>query len=864
MLKQSVLFALVLFFGSTAHASGERPDRDVLTENLAKARKEIVGAVSYDLKFHFLKAAKGFEGTTAIDFTLLKTAENLSIDALLTTVKSVEINGRKISDFVMHTGSLEIPAGYLEPVNHLVIEYYNEFAEDGSGLAHFTDPVDGREYIYSDSEPYGAHKIFPCFDQPNLKAKYRISITAPKDWLAIANEFASDVRDLGDESTHRFVESKLFSTYLVFIAAGGFHEWKTDWQGLPVVLYARESLAKYVDAENIFSITKKGLNFYSDYFGYRYPFSKYGQIFCPDLGPGAMENPGSVSLNEKMIFRGPQAESAQLERSNTVLHEMAHMWFGDLVTMNWWSDLWLNESFATFMASLAQERALNLGERSWQSFNSSKGWAYWQDQLVTTHPIVTEVADTNVASTNFDGITYAKGASTLKQLHFYVGDENFRNGVRSYFQKFAWKNATHADFVNEIAAASAINLGPWSKGWLESAGLNHVKPALACSNGKIESLRLTQEPSASGLFLPHKTNIGFYRATANGLVKQATLIVNYEKADTDITAAKGMACPDLVEPNEGDEDYAIANLDGKSLLSVQQIARISSPLERQMLWGTLYQMVRNRTLKLSEYFSFLQKNLPLETNEDVLSYLVDRHSNVDSLYWGTLTVADRSALAPELENHALQGMKNSPPQSSVYLMWLDHYIAISDSIASRSQLINLLREPALDQTRRWSVIVKLGNLGAPEALPLAREEAARDATDGGRNSAFATAVAVPDLASKQTNWKLITDLSSSLTFAQRRAGAAQFRNADHPEISAEFVAPFYAMVKEFKWDGQMFMMHALFESLFPNLCTEEQLVQSTKTLEATRASLPVIAIRSWLEANDELGRCVAMRAYNRL
>ncbi|MGZ3695535.1 MAG: aminopeptidase N, partial [Bdellovibrionota bacterium] len=772
-------------------------------------------------------------------------------------------NGAKISDFITHEGSLEIPAKYLAALNTIVIEYSNGFAEDGSGLTHFTDPSDGKEYIYSDSEPYGAHKIFPGFDQPNLKANYSVNITAPKEWKAIANELESRSDEQGEETTHGFFETKPFSTYLVFIGAGNFHQWQSDWKGRPVMLYARESLAQYVDADTIFTVTKKGLDFYSEYFGYSYPFSKYGQVFCPDMGPGAMENPGSVSMNERMIYKGPQSESVYNGRANTILHEMAHMWFGDLVTMNWWNDLWLNESFATFMATYAQEHGMGLGERAWLSFGTEKGWAYWQDQLVTTHPIVTEVADTDVASTNFDGITYAKGASTLKQLHFFVGDENFRRGVRNYFQKFAWKNATRTDFIGEIAQSANVSLDAWSKGWLESAGLNHVTPVLQCREGKVESLSLNQEPTRFGAYLPHKTNLAFYRKNAGALVAYAQLTVKYEGASTAVDAAKGLECPDLLEPNAGDEDYAIANLDAGSLQNVALLSTIASPLERQMLWGALYQMVRNSTLKLTEYFSFFEKNLPLENNDDVLSSLIGKYNNNIELYWNILSKENRALIAPRLENIALNGMKSASAGSNAYYMWLDYFIGVSDSVGSQAELSRLLTNPELDQERRWKVIVKLSALGAPEAQALAAAEAKSDTSDSGRNSAFAANVAQPLLASKQDNWKLITDFHSALSLAQRKAGGEQFNNADHPEIAAEFVEPFFVMVKGFKWDGQMFLMNSLFEGLFPKLCSSELLSQSTQALESSRAALPTIALRAWLEANDELTRCVAIRSYDK-
>jgi aminopeptidase N len=333
----------------------------------------------------------------------------------------------------------------------------------------------------------------------------------------------------------------LISTYLFFLGAGPFVEWTDNAGKIPLSLYARKTLAKYVDAEAIFKTTKAGLSFFSKYFQSPYPFSKYGQLFIPEFAWGGMENPGAVTLNERNIFRGPVSISKYENRDNLILHEMAHMWFGDLVTMQWWSDLWLNESFATYLASIAQDRTLK-SQGTWISFFSTKAWGYWQDQLVTTHPIETDVPDVRTAKGNFDGITYAKGASAMKQLHFFVGEDGFRDGLRYYFKTYAFKNTQRKDFIEAIAMASKKDLIDWTNKWLQTAGPNAVSVDFTCEEGKIKTFTLKQTASVSKTLSPHRLILGFYNIHQNKLKETETDEVVYASESTNVDNVIGDAC----------------------------------------------------------------------------------------------------------------------------------------------------------------------------------------------------------------------------------------------------------------------------------------------------------------------------------
>ncbi|MCF6284523.1 MAG: M1 family aminopeptidase, partial [Candidatus Hydrogenedentes bacterium] len=386
----AVLLSL-LAYALAADAQPVRKDRDDLTEDYAKIRRAQVKNVTYDLEFTLSKEASTFDGAAHIIVDLNRADLPLSIDLNAERIQSVRVNGAVATDIVERKGSFDIPAAHLKTGRNAIdIAYTAAYSTTGLGLCHMTDPVDGKEYLYTNLEPYGAHNVFPCLDQPDIKATYSMRVSAPRDWVVIGNQPVASEEKHGDQKTVRFNATPSLSTYLFFLGAGGYQSWHNTHNEVSLTIYARDSLAEYVDAERIFSETKAGLDYFNRFFEMPYPFEKYDHIFAPELRPGAMENPGAVTMNEYMLFRGPVTSDDYRSRNNTLLHEMAHMWFGNLVTMVWWNDLWLNESLATFSAYQAQA---NMGDanRAWRDFYGLKGWAYYQDQLSTTHPIETAV-----------------------------------------------------------------------------------------------------------------------------------------------------------------------------------------------------------------------------------------------------------------------------------------------------------------------------------------------------------------------------------------------------------------------------------------------------------------------------------------
>ena len=445
----------------------------------------------------------------------------------------------------------------LSAENVVEIAYTNEYDHIGAGLHQFVDPEDGEEYLYTHFEPYDAHRLLPCFDQPDIKASLDLTVTAPSEWEVAANYPVVSSTDAGEgRTTHVFTETPRISTYLFAFIAGPYKRYEDTWSDAAgetsLGVLCRESIAPYFDPDEFFQVTRDGLTFFSEFFDFRYPFDKYDQVFVPEFNMGAMENVGCITFSERMIFRDPPTEIQRLNRAEVVLHEMAHMWFGDLVTMRWWNDLWLNESFATYMAYLAMEHATRWSESAWSAFHARmKAWAYEQDQLPTTHPIAGEVPDTDATFLNFDGITYGKGAAVLKQLVAFLGEDGFRDGMRDYFRTHAWGNTTLADFLAALERGSGRELGRWSEAWLETAGVNTIAPQWDVAEGAVNSFTIQQTaPSEHPTLRPHRTEIAVYDRSDSGPQLRDAQPVGYRRGidgDRGVVGG-GRACGGVPQP----------------------------------------------------------------------------------------------------------------------------------------------------------------------------------------------------------------------------------------------------------------------------------------------------------------------------
>lgn len=836
----------------------DRQEVDALTLDLARIRKAQIQKVDYDLFVKADKKTSNYQYRVNVHLVLNETNRPLNFDYIGKSIERVVVNGSLVEDFRVRTGSLEIPAKYLKAQTQVEIEGTNEYNKDGVGFQKTVDLEDGREYLYTDFEPYDAHKFFPCFDQPDLKAKYHVSVEAPSDWMAIGNAPIERTEKQGERVLTTFQETKPISTYLVFMGLGPFAVWEDKAEGVPLRLLARQSLAKYVDAARMFDTTKKGMKFYSEYFGHPYPFLKYDQIFVPEFMSGGMENVGAVVINERNIPRGKMTAAQLLGRDSLILHEMAHMWFGDLVTMSWWNDLWLNESFATYSASLAIERAL--GNRdAWISFLYSKSAAYHEDSLISTHPIEAPVTDTATAMANFDMITYGKGASVLKQLHFTVGEKAFRSGLKDYFTTFAYKNTTRPDFTSTIAKAWGHDLESWSNAWLQSAGPNRVSADWSCKAGKIQKFEAVQKPNITGALASHKSRVGLYRKTGDQLKLFKSIELTYASERSAVADFIGLACPDFVNLNVDDYDYALIDLDPVSYKQLKFAlgGGLQSAIDRAALWPILAEMVNEGRASILDYFDILSSALKVEPNRLIVQLLTSDRGQFSDFYFTFLTKAQRDQVAPGLEK-ALEGRLSD-------LQNFDLYVRVARTPRALAKLQGYLHNQnvpkgvEVDQDRRWQILRTLARENAPDVEKLIAEERKKDPTTSGAKFELSARTALPSLEAKRDFWKKLLNPGTT-PFQDLRSAAADFRSADAPELFEPLADEYFRYLETLDWANHGTLVGPAIGAMLPvHSCTPAMLKRSEASLKAAR-SLSSFARREWMEANEKLERCMKIRA----
>jgi aminopeptidase N len=455
-----------------------------LTRDEAAVRSALIAVASYHVDLDLTGDDETFGSVSVIRFDCAAPGSASFINLTAPAVREITLNGEPVGLDAFDGDRITVTG--LAASNVLRVAADCAYSRSGEGLHRFTDPADGRVYLYSDLETFDAHRVYACFDQPDMKATYELAVTAPADWLVVSNMAPESSIADGEALRWHFPPTPVMPTYITAVAAGPYHVVRDEHDGIPLGVFCRQSLAEYLDPDEILEVTRQGFDFYHNSFGIKYPFEKYDQLFVPEFKEGAMENAGCVTFLEAYIFRSRVTDFAREARGETILHEMAHMWFGDLVTMRWWDDLWLNESFATWAGTLAQAEATRWTS-AWTTFAQLyKAWAYRQDQLPSTHPIAADIPDIHAVEVNFDGITYAKGASVLKQLVAYVGRENFLAGVRKYFAAHAWANATLADLLSALEETSGRDLASWSQEWLQTAGVNTLRPSYAVdSEGRV-------------------------------------------------------------------------------------------------------------------------------------------------------------------------------------------------------------------------------------------------------------------------------------------------------------------------------------------------------------------------------------------
>jgi aminopeptidase N len=837
-----------------------------LTRDEARDRARLLSVESYQVELDLTGSESTFDSATTVRFSCATPGSATFIELTAPAVTQITLNGAAV-DLAAFDGDRIALAG-LEADNELQVIATCAYSRTGEGLHRFTDPADKGVYLYSDLETFDAHRIYACFDQPDLKATFEFTVIGEDDWTVISN-VAPDIgaAPVGPGAARwHFPPTPVLSTYITAIAAGPYFEVTQEHDGIPLGLYCRQSLASYLDPDEIFEITRQGFDFYHQAFGVRYPFGKYDQLFVPEFKAGAMENAGCVTFLEDYIFRSRVTDADREARAQTILHEMAHMWFGDLVTMRWWDDLWLNESFASWAEMVSSTEATRW-TNGWTGFAQVvKGWAYRQDQLPSTHPIAADIPDIEAVEVNFDGITYGKGAAVLKQLVAYVGRDNFLAGVRDYFGKHAWANATLADLLSSLEQASGRDLASWSKSWLETAGVNTLRPTFELdAEGRFRSFAVHQEAPADHPELrPHRIAIGLYDRTGAGagsaaLTRRRQVELDIAGAATDVPELLGEFRPDLVLVNDDDLTYAKVRLDEHSLRTVVgSISELADPLAAALCWASAWDMTRDAEMPARDFLALVSSGATAITELSVL----ERTLRLTGL--AVRRYADpqwRAAGVAQLEDTLRSWLLAAAPGSDHQLAYAKALADVATSQASLDLLAGLLAGTesidglAVDTDLRWEFLHRLASRGAAGPAEI-EAELDRDRTDAGERHAESCLAAIPTAEAKAAAWAKIT--GGVLPNATFRAVLRGFRDPDQDELLAPYAGKFYDALAGMWLDGASDMAQFFTEVGYPDSVVSQEAIDATDAYIA--AADPVPALRRLLvERRDDVARALRCR-----
>ncbi|PXY27462.1 aminopeptidase N [Prauserella muralis] len=783
-----------------------------LTRDQAKQRAELLDVESYDIELdltdgHGRPGESTFDSRTTIRFAARRPGEASWVDIVAAGVRSATLNGASldVSGYVEDDG-LALPE--LASANELVVHADCRYMNTGEGLHRFVDPVDGGVYLYTQFETADAKRMFACFDQPDLKATYRLTVVAPRDWKVVSNALVESREDTPEGAVRTvFAVSERISTYLVALIAGPYAEWRDEYtdehKTIPLGIYCRASLAEYMDADRLFTETKQGFGFYHENFGVTYPFSKYDQLFVPEFNAGAMENAGAVTFLEDYVFRSRVTRYAYERRAETLLHEMAHMWFGNLVTMRWWDDLWLNESFATFASVLAQAEATEY-TGAWTSFaNIEKSWAYRQDQLPSTHPIAADIVDLHAVEVNFDGITYAKGASVLKQLVAYVGLDNFLSGLKVYFRKHAWENATLADLLAALEEASGRDLSWWSAQWLETTGLNSLRPRFEVDGeGRFSSFAVLQSGAkpGAGELRTHRIAVGVYDDDGAGkLVRTHRVELDVDGERTEVPDLVGVRAGKLVLVNDDDLTYCTMRLDSDSLVTlIDRIADITEPLPRTLCWSAAWEMTREAELKARDFTTLVLRGIHAETEVGVVQRLLLQAQTALNSYAGQKWAHAEGW--PAFATRLLTLAREAEPGSDHQLAFVNALTGAVLDDATLDVLAGWLDGSAplegltVDTDLRWRLLHALVAHGRASDAEIDAEQARDDTATGRRHAERARALR-PTAEAKAQAWQRAVH-DDELPNAVNEAIISGFSHPAQKHLLDDYVGAYFDVIDD--------------------------------------------------------------------
>lgn len=818
---------------------------DNLTRSEAQERASLIQVDAYDVALDLTRGAETFRSTTTVRFTATEGASSF-IDAITRTVHSVTLNGVELDPADVADG-VRIRLDSLAAENVLRVDADALYTNTGEGLHRFVDPVDGEVYLYSQFEVPDSRRVFAVFEQPDLKAAFSFTVTAPAAWQVVSNQPTPEPVPAGDGvATWSFEPTPRISSYITALIAGPYvvetdSLVSSDGRTVPLGVFARASLAPFLDADYVFEKTKQGFAFYEEKFGVPYPFAKYDQLFVPEFNAGAMENAGAVTFTETYVFRSKVTDAVKERRVVTILHELAHMWFGDLVTMKWWNDLWLNESFAEYASTLATAEATEWTE-AWTTFAAmEKSWAYRQDQLPSTHPIVATINDLEDVQVNFDGITYAKGASVLKQLVAWVGEKEFLAGVHEYFVKHAFSNTELRDLLVELEATSGRDLTEWSAQWLETAGVNTLRPEIEVDEeGAIASFAILQSAVADyPTIRPHRLAIGLYDFEGDRLVRIDRLELDVDGERTEVPELIGRTRPALVLLNDDDLAYAKIRLDDASLaVAIEHLASISSPLARSLVWGSVWDATRDAESAPRDFVRLVLGNIATETESTTLRTVLGQLVSTASQY---VAPEHRDEVLAEVGDRLWTLAQSAEAGSDAQFQFVKVLAAVATTPA-HLDAVQALREGTttllgleIDTDLSWELLIALVAGGRADASDIDAALAADNTATGAQSAANARA-AIPTAEAKRAAWDSVT-LDDSAPNTIVRATGLGFQHTSDPAV-LEAMVPVYFDALRSLWDAKSYKIaEYLVVGFYP---------------AATPTPAIVDATRAWLDANPDV------------
>ena len=818
-----------------------------LTRVEAQERKSLISVASYDVTLDLSTGSEIFASTTVVTFSAASGASTF-IDAITRTVHSVTLNGVELDPSAVNDG-VRIRLDGLSEQNVLTVVADAEYTNSGEGLHRFVDPVDNEVYLYSQFEVPDSRRVFAVFEQPDLKATFAFTVTAPAYWQLVSNSPTPKPVVDGDSATWAFGPTPILSSYVTALIAGPYEVVQSeltsrDGRVIPLGLFVRKSLSQFLDSDYIFEKTRQGFAYFEEKFDYAYPFAKYDQLFVPEFNAGAMENAGAVTFTETYIFRSKVTDAIRERRVITILHELAHMWFGDLVTMKWWNDLWLNESFAEWASTIAAAEATEWTE-AWTTFQAmEKSWAYRQDQLPSTHPVVATINDLEDVQVNFDGITYAKGGSVLKQLVAWVGIDAFFAGVAAYFKKHEYGNTELSDLLAELEVTSGRDLSSWSALWLETAGVNTLKPEIETNAaGVITSFTILQSAASDyPTIRPHRLAVGFYDIVGGRLVRVHQVELDVDGERTEVPELVGVAKPALVLLNDDDLAYAKIRLDADShAVAIERLGDIDNPLARALVWGAAWDATRDGESPASDYVRLVLGNIATETESTTIRTTLSQLALTAKQYVAPARRAETlTRVGDALWNLAKDAEAGSDAQFQfvkffAHLASTDEHFTVLEGLRDGTVALPSL---VIDTDLGWEILegLALGNRATQADLDAAL---GADNTANGQQAAARATAAFPTADGKLAAFSSVVD-SDKLPNAIVRATTTGFQHTNDPAPLASIVDRYFGSLSDIWASRSYHIAETLVVGLYPSPLASEGLRDATKAWLVANPDIPAL------------------------